>query len=219
MDMDTARQVFSVLSSRYSDAWARKRYDLSPFQTLITTILSAQTTDTSVDAVRGELFSRYPDARALSEARQQEVEEIIRSTGFYRMKAKNIIATSKALVDRFSGEVPDTMEDLLTLPGVGRKTANIVLYHAFSKNVGVAVDTHVFRLSGRIGFSDEKTAEGIERDLIALFPREDWGVLTDLLIAHGRAICLAKKPRCPECPVNPWCRYYREIYLPGKGQK
>jgi len=83
----------------------------------------------------------------------------------------------------------------------------------------VAVDTHVFRLSGRIGFSDEKTAEGIERDLIALFPREDWGVLTDLLIAHGRAICLAKKPRCPECPVNPWCRYYREIYLPGKGQK
>jgi endonuclease-3 len=135
------------------------------------------------------------------------------------MKAKNIIATSKALVDTFSGEVPDTMEDLLTLPGVGRKTANIVLYHAFSKNVGVAVDTHVFRLSGRIGFSDEKTAEGIERDLIALFPREDWGVLTDLLIAHGRAICLAKKPRCPECPVNPWCRYYREIYLPGKGQK
>jgi endonuclease-3 len=135
------------------------------------------------------------------------------------MKAKNIIAASRSLVERFSGEVPDTMEDLLTLPGVGRKTANIVLYHAFSKNVGVAVDTHVFRLSGRIGFSDEKTAVGIERDLIALFPREDWGVLTDLLIAHGRAICLAKKPRCPECPVNPWCRYYREIYLPEKGRK
>src|SRR5512137_238885 len=138
MDKDTARQVFSVLSSRYSDAWAKKRYDLTPFQALITTILSAQTTDTSVDAVRGELFSRYPDAGALSEARQEEVEKIIRSTGFYRMKAKNIIAASRALVERFGGSVPDTMEDLLTLPGVGRKTANIVLYHAFSKNAGVA---------------------------------------------------------------------------------
>jgi endonuclease-3 len=213
MDKDTARQVFSVLSSYYSDAWARKRYDLTPFQALITTILSAQTTDASVDAVRGELFSRYPDARALAEARQEEVEEIIRSTGFYRMKARNIIAASKTLVERFSGEVPDTMEDLVTLPGVGRKTANIVLYHAFSRNEGVAVDTHVFRLAGRIGLSDEKTADGIERDLMLLFPREDWGVLTDLLIAHGRTLCLAKKPRCPECPVNPLCRYYREVFM------
>jgi endonuclease-3 len=217
MDKETARQIFSVLSSRYSDAWARKRYDLTPYQALITTILSAQTTDASVDAVRGNLFSRYPDPGTLAIARQGDVEEIIRSTGFYRIKAKNIIAAASALVERFSGHVPDTMEDLLTLPGVGRKTANIVLYHAFSKNEGVAVDTHVFRLSGRIGFSDEKTADGIEKDLIDLFPREDWGVLTDLLIAHGRTICLAKKPRCPECPVNPWCRYYHETFLENEG--
>jgi endonuclease-3 len=213
MEKDTARQIFSVLSARYSDSWARERYDLPPFQALITTILSAQTTDTSVDAVRGELFSRYPDARALAGASQEDVEAIIHSTGFYRMKAKNIIAASTVMVEKFGGEVPESMEELVTLPGVGRKTANIVLYHAFGRNEGVAVDTHVFRLAGRIGFSDEKTADGIERDLMNLFPRDDWGVLTDLLIAHGRAICLAKKPRCPECPVNPWCRYYRDIFL------
>jgi endonuclease-3 len=213
MDKETARQIFFVLSSRYSDAWAKKRYDLTPYQALITTILSAQTTDASVDAVRGDLFARYPDPGTLAKARQEDVEAIIRSTGFYRMKAKNIIAAASMLVKKFSGKVPDTMEDLLTLPGVGRKTANIVLYHAFRKNEGVAVDTHVFRLAGRIGFSDEKTAEGIEKDLIALFPREDWGILTDLLIAHGRTICLAKKPRCPECPVNSWCRYYHETFL------
>jgi endonuclease-3 len=212
MDKETARQIFSVLSSRYSDAWAQRRYDLSPYQALITTILSAQTTDASVDAVRGALFTRYPDPEALAGARQEDVEEIIRSTGFYRMKAKNIIAAASMLVKKFSGRVPDTMEDLLKLPGVGRKTANIVLYHAFHKNEGVAVDTHVFRLAGRIGFSDEKTADGIEKDLIALFPREDWGILTDLLISHGRTICLAKKPRCPGCPVNPWCRYYHETF-------
>jgi endonuclease-3 len=217
MDKETARQIFFVLSSRYSDAWAKKRYDLTPYQALITTILSAQTTDASVDAVRGDLFARYPDPDTLAKARQEDVEAIIRSTGFYRMKAKNIIAAASMLVKKFSGKVPDTMEDLLTLPGVGRKTANIVLYHAFRKNEGVAVDTHVFRLAGRIGFSDEKTAEGIEKDLIALFPRGDWGILTDLLIAHGRTICLAKKPRCPECPVNSWCRYYHETFLKETG--
>jgi endonuclease-3 len=216
MEQDTARKIFAILSSRYSDAWARKRYDLSPYQALITTILSAQTTDKSVDEVRGELFSRYPTAGDLAGARQQDVEAIIRSTGFFRVKAKNIIAAASAVVERFSGEVPDTMNDLLTLPGVGRKTANIVLYHAFGKNEGVAVDTHVFRLAGRIGFSDEKSAEGIERDLMALFARDDWGVLTDILIAHGRALCVAKNPRCPGCPVNPWCRYYREIFRSKK---
>jgi endonuclease-3 len=217
MEKETARKIFAVLSTRYSDAWARKRYDLTPYQALITTILSAQTTDRSVDAVRGELFSRYPAPKDLAGARQEDVEEIIKSTGFFRMKAKNIIAAASALVEKFSGEVPDTMEDLLILPGVGRKTANIVLYHAFGRNEGVAVDTHVFRLAGRIGLSDQKSAGGIEKDLMELFPRNDWGVLTDILIAHGRALCAAKNPRCAECPVNPWCRYYHETFLPGKG--
>ncbi len=217
MEQDTAKKIFAVLSSRYSDAWAKKRYDLSPYQALITTILSAQTTDKSVDAIRGELFSRYPTPADLAGARQEDVEVIIRSTGFFRMKARNIIAAASAIVERYSGEVPDTMNELLTLPGVGRKTANIVLYHAFSRNEGVAVDTHVFRLAGRIGFSDERTAEGIERDLMELFPRDTWGVLTDILIAHGRTLCVAKNPRCAGCPVNPWCRYYRETFLLNKG--
>lgn len=212
MDPDTAEKVLSVLSSRYSDAWAAKRYDRTPFQALITTILSAQTTDASVDKVSGELFSRYPDAASLAAARQEDVEGIIHSTGFYKMKAKNIIAAAAAIAGRFGGEVPDSMDDLLTLPGVGRKTANIVLYHAFHRNDGVAVDTHVFRLAGRIGFSDGKTADAIEADLMRLVPQDDWGRLTDILIAHGRALCTARNPRCPECPVNAWCRYYRETY-------
>jgi endonuclease-3 len=217
MEQDTATKIFAVLSSRYSDAWAKKRYDLSPYEALITTILSAQTTDTSVDAVRGKLFSLYPTPEDLAGARQEDVEGIIRSTGFFRMKARNIIAAASALVERYAGEVPDTMDDLLTLPGVGRKTANIVLYHAFGRNEGVAVDTHVFRLAGRIGFSDQRTAEGIERDLMELFPRDEWGVLTDILISHGRTLCVAKNPRCAVCPVNPWCRYYRETFLLKKG--
>jgi endonuclease-3 len=142
-----------------------------------------------------------------------DVERIIHSTGFYHMKARHITAASKALVDDYSGEVPDTLEELLTLPGVGRKTANIVLYHAFGRNEGVAVDTHVFRLAGRIGFSDAGTAEGIERELMRIFPQERWGVLTDLLIAHGRAVCQARNPRCPGCLIRDFCRYYHETFL------
>ena len=213
MDTTTASRIFEILSTHHSDAWARSRYRSTPFQVLITTILSAQTTDKSVDGIREALFSRYPDPRSLAGAAPSEVEDIIRSTGFFRVKARNIIAASRALVEEHSGEVPDTMEELLTLPGVGRKTANIVLYHAFGKNEGIAVDTHVFRLAGRIGFSGAGTAEGIERDLMQFFPQERWGVLTDLLIAHGRAVCQARNPRCPACPVRDFCRYYHETFL------
>ena len=144
----------------------------------------------------------FPTRMSLAMADIAEVEEIIHSTGFFHSKAKHIIAASRSLVERFSGTVPDTMEDLLTIPGVGRKTANIVLYHAFGKNKGVAVDTHVFRLAGRLGFSDSGNAEGIEKDLMHLFPEKDWGVLTDILISHGRAICTARKPACTTCPVS-----------------
>ena len=216
MDTTTASRIFEILSTHYSDAWARTRYRSTPFQVLITTILSAQTTDKSVDDIREALFSRYPDPLSLASASTSEVEDIIHSTGFFRMKARNIIAASRALVEGYSGEVPDTMEELLTLPGVGRKTANIVLYHAFGKNEGIAVDTHVFRLAGRIGFSDAGTAEGIERDLMQFFPQEHWGVLTDLLIVHGRAVCLARNPRCESCPLTIWCRYYHDVYTQQK---
>lgn len=143
MDKKKARRIFTILIERYPDRWALERYAASPFEVLITTILSAQTTDKSVDAVRDDLFSRFPDPNSLAMADIAELEEIIHSTGFYHMKAKHIIAASRSLIEQFSGRVPDIMEDLLKIPGVGRKTANIVLYHAFGKNMGVAVDTHV----------------------------------------------------------------------------
>jgi endonuclease-3 len=216
MDKKKAHRILTILGGRYPDRWARERYSASPFEVLITTILSAQTTDRSVDAVRDDLFSRFPDPGSLATADIAEVEKIIHSTGFFHMKAKHIIAASRALIERFSGTVPDSMEDLLTIPGVGRKTANIVLYHAFGKNRGVAVDTHVFRLAGRLGFSDSGNAEGIEKDLMDLFPEKDWGVLTDILISHGRAICTARKPACTTCPVSRLCRYYSEVMRQGK---
>jgi len=211
MDKKKARRIFTILAERYPDRWARERYAASPFEVLITTILSAQTTDKSVDAVRGDLFSRFPDPNSLAMADIAEVEEIIHGTGFYHMKAKHIIAASRSLTEQFSGRVPDTMEDLLKIPGVGRKTANIVLYHAFGKNLGVAVDTHVFRLAGRIGFSESGNAEGIENDLMQLFPVEDWGILTDILISHGREVCTARRPACSTCPISHLCRYYEEV--------
>jgi endonuclease-3 len=216
MDKKKARRIFTILTRRYPDRWARDRYASSPFEILITTILSAQTTDKSVDAVRDVLFSRFPDPESLATAAIADVEKIIYSTGFFHTKAKHIIAASRSLSEQFSGVVPDTMEDLLTIPGVGRKTANIVLYHAYGKNRGVAVDTHVFRLAGRLGFSESGTAEGIEQDLMNLFPEDNWGALTDILISHGRAVCTARKPACFACPVSHLCRYYSEVIQQGK---
>jgi endonuclease-3 len=153
---------------------------------------------------------KYPTPEKLSKAKQADVEKIIHSLGYYHAKAKNIIAASQALLGEFGGMVPETMDELLTIPGVGRKTANIVLYHALGKNEGIAVDTHVRRLAQRIGFSDTDNVEIIERDLMALFPKKDWGDLTDVLIAHGRATCDAKKPLCSSCVISRDCRWYRE---------
>ena len=182
----------------------------NPFQILILTILSAQTTDATVNKIRGPLFRQYPDACALSQASPEDVESIIRPTGFYHTKAKNIISTARVLVAQYDGEVPQSMSELITLPGVGRKTANIVLNHAFGCNEGVAVDTHVQRLSRRIGFSDAKAPDAIEKDLMHLFDRSQWKYINYLLISHGRAICTAKKPRCNACKISAHCRFYRE---------
>jgi endonuclease-3 len=139
------------------------------------------------------------------------VEEIIHSTGFFHAKARHITAASRVLVEDFGGEVPDSMEGLLTLPGVGRKTANIVLAHAFQISEGIAVDTHVKRIARRIGFTDETSQERIERDLTSLYPRELWGSINTLFITHGRTLCTARNPRCPDCPVRRWCRYFRNL--------
>jgi endonuclease-3 len=182
----------------------------NPFQILILTILSAQTTDRQVNQIRDSLFQTYPDAYALADAVQTDVESIIRSTGFYHTKAKNIIATARALVAHYDGEVPQSMEMLITLPGVGRKTANIVLNHAFGQNVGIAVDTHVKRLSQKIGFSDAEGPDAIERDLMALFEQDQWKYINYLLISHGRTVCTAKKPQCDACRIAEYCRFFRD---------
>ena len=177
----------------------------NPFQLLVATILSAQTTDVRVNLVTPKLFSRYPNAAALARARPADVEAIIRSTGFVRNKARSIIGMAQAVVADHGGEVPGTMDDLLTLPGVGRKTANVVLGNAFGLNEGVVVDTHVARLSKLLGLTRQDDPVKIEQALMRLFPRDDWALLSHLLIFHGRRVCIARRPKCGECVLADLC--------------
>src|SRR4030081_146303 len=176
----------------------------NPFQMLIATILSAQTTDRAVNAVTPKLFARYPDAAALAHADPREVEAIIKPTGFYHVKAKTIIGASAALVERCGGELPPRIEDLVTLPGVGRKTANVVLGVAFGIP-GFAVDTHVKRLTRRLGLTKSTDPVKIETDVTRLLPPEEWTGFSLRLILHGRRVCIARAPRCPECVLNDFC--------------
>ncbi|MDA8309525.1 MAG: endonuclease III [Actinomycetota bacterium] len=176
----------------------------NPFQLLVATILSAQTTDVRVNLVTPALFAAYPDAASLAHADPEKLEELIRSTGFFRAKARSLLGMAQALVERFGGEVPAEMDDLVTLPGVGRKTANVVLSVAFGKP-GFAVDTHVARLSRRLGFTTSSDPDVIERDVDALVPPEEWGTLSLRLILHGRAVCLARAPRCGTCVLADVC--------------
>ncbi|MBI5474992.1 MAG: endonuclease III [Ignavibacteriae bacterium] len=175
------------------------------FQLLIATILSAQCTDERVNMVVPGLFKKYRTVKAFANASQAELEQDIRSTGFFRMKSKSIIGCSKALLEHFGGEVPQTIDDLVTLPGVGRKTANVVLGQVFGIASGVVVDTHVFRLSQRLGFSSSDTAEKIEIDLMNLFPKKYWIDLGSILILHGRKTCAARSPKCEDCVLNQLC--------------
>jgi endonuclease-3 len=199
-----ATEVYARLSRTYPDAHCALDYQ-TPLQLLIATILSAQCTDKRVNMVTPTLFARYPTARALAEARMEDVEEIIKSTGFFRNKAKSIVGMANAVVDAHGGEVPSAMETLVGLPGVGRKTANVVLGNAFAQNEGVVVDTHVARVSARLGLTRETDPVKIEQDLMKLFPREQWTMLAHLLIEHGRQICIARTPRCEVCPLNDIC--------------
>jgi endonuclease-3 len=177
----------------------------NPFQLLIATILSAQCTDERVNMVTPGLFKRYPTAKHLAQANPAELEQEIRSTGFYRMKAKSMIACSKALLERHGGDVPSHMDALVGLPGVGRKTANVVLGQAFGIASGVVVDTHVHRLSQRLGFTKADDPIKIEQDLMALFPQQDWINVGSVLILHGRRTCNARNPKCPACRVAGLC--------------
>ena len=214
MDRRTALRIYRALGKRYPETHRDYPWPANPFRVLITTILSAQTTDRQVDVITPALFSRFPTPETLARAPVPEVEEIIHSTGFLHAKARHIIAASRVLVEDFGGGVPGTMEGLLTLPGVGRKTANIVLDHAFHRPEGIAVDTHVRRIARRIGLSDEKDPDRIEQDLTALYPGKFWGSINSLFITHGRTLCTARNPRCPECPVRKDCRYYRDLRKP-----
>ena len=217
MDDAACSLIYEILEATYPHATDPEPFFSSPFQVLVLTILSAQTTDKQVWALREPLFSAYPTPDALADADPAELEAIVRPAGYFRAKARHLIGAARMLVDEFGGEVPARMEDLVRLPGVGRKTANIVLYHAFGQNRGVAVDTHVLRLAQRIGLSDHTDPAGVERDLMACLPSERWGPITDLMIAHGRAICLARRPRCEVCPVGAHCRYYREVHGAAPG--
>ncbi|WP_370617320.1 endonuclease III [Mumia sp. Pv 4-285] len=210
-DVRRARKIDRVLAQTYPDADIELDFD-DPFQLLVVTVLSAQTTDRRVNGVRPALFSRYPDARALAEAEPAAVEEIIKPTGFFRAKTERIIALATALVDNFDGEVPPRMDDLVTLPGVGRKTANVVLGNGFGIP-GFPVDTHVQRVGRRLGLLDAaalKDPVRAEMVLDRLIAKKDWTLASQRLIWHGRRCCHAAKPACGACSIAQWCPSYGE---------
>ena len=198
------RDIIRRLKRAYPDAKCSLNHS-NPFELLVATILSAQCTDDRVNIVTADLFRKYKKPEDYLRVSPRELEKDIQSTGFFRNKTKSIQGTSKVLTEEYGGQVPHTMDELLELPGVARKTANVVLGNAFGVKAGVVVDTHVTRLSHRLEFSQEKTAEKIELDLIEIVPRKDWVIFPHLLIAHGRKICKARTPLCAECPVEKLC--------------
>lgn len=198
-----ARRLGRLLAQAYPDAETELDFR-TPLELLVATVLSAQCTDERVNAVTPSLFARYPDAAAYAAADRQELEGLIASTGLFRSKAASIQGLAQAICERHGGDVPRTMEELIALPGVGRKTANVVLGNAFDVP-GIAVDTHVGRLARRFGWTQETSPEKVERDLMALFPRSEWTDLSHRMILHGRRVCQARKPDCASCPLAELC--------------
>ncbi len=202
------KKILTGLHKLYPDATCALEH-IDAFQLLIATILSAQSTDVTVNKVAPILFTKYPTPRALAAAKAADVEKIIHQTGFFRQKTRSVIGASQGIVERFGGKVPDDLESLITLPGVARKTANVVLGTAFGKNEGVVVDTHIGRLATRLGLTwtarNPKDAVRIEQDLMQIVPRDQWTFFGHSLIWHGRRICSARKPKCPECTLAKWC--------------
>ncbi|MBI3781545.1 MAG: endonuclease III [candidate division NC10 bacterium] len=199
-----AKKILAILEATYPDARVTLDFK-NPFQLLIATILAAQCTDERVNRVTKGLFKRYSTPKAFAEADPAELEESIRSTGFYRNKAKSIIGCCQRLVEQYGGQVPQAMDDLISLPGVWRKTANIVLGNAFEITEGIAVDTHVTRVANRLGLANSDKQDEIEQQLFQVVPKEKWTLVTHLLIFHGRTICKAQRPDCPRCPVRHLC--------------
>ena len=199
-----AVEVLERLRRLYPEAQTELEFQ-TPFQLLVATILSAQTTDVRVNMVSPALFARYPDADTLAAAKPEELEEIIRSTGYYHSKAKSLLGMARALVERYGGIVPASMDELVTLPGVGRKTANVVLSNAYGRHDGIAVDTHVGRLSVRLGLTSATDPVKVEQVLMSLIPRVDWGLISHLLILHGRRVCTARAPAHERCALLDIC--------------
>ena len=210
-------KIVRLLRRHYPEARTALEFR-SPFQILVATILAAQCTDERVNTISPGLFRKYPTAAELGRADREELEREIRSAGFFRNKAKSLLGASRRIVEVYGGAVPGTMDELLTLPGVARKTANIVLSAGFGKAEGIAVDTHARRLSLRLGLTRHDDPVKIERDLIALVPRKDWLDLNFLLVEHGRALCPARKPRCAECFLRELCPSAAG-FLEGKGTR
>ena len=201
-----AGRVNRYLAKTYPDVECALDFSTA-LELLVATILSAQCTDKRVNMVTPTLFKKYKTAADYAAADPAELAEEIRSTGFFNNKTKSILGAARTMVERFNGEVPATMEELIQLPGVARKTANIVLGTAYGKNEGIAVDTHVKRLSGRLALSKESTPEKIEKDLLEVIPQKDWTVFSHRLITHGRQMCMARKPNCTDCGMNTFCPY------------
>ncbi len=202
------KEVIDILMELYPDAKAELNYS-NPFELLVATILSAQCTDVQVNKTTEKLFKEFKTPEDYLKLTEEELGQKIRSCGFYKTKSKNILATCRLLIEKFNGEVPGTLEELITLLGVGRKTANVVLSNAFSKPA-IAVDTHVFRVSNRIGLADSKNVLDTEKDLMDNIDKEMWSKAHHLLIFHGRRICKARRPLCDKCPLTDYCFYYRE---------
>lgn len=207
MNKEVAIKIINILKDTYPDAKCSLDFT-TPFEMLIAVILSAQCTDERVNKTTPAIFNKYSTPEDFDKMPLETLEELIHPCGFYKNKARNIKLTAKKIINEFNSEVPDNMEDLLSLPGVGRKTANVVMLEAFNKPQGIAVDTHAKRISNRIGFSSEESPEKIEQDLLKLFPYEYWKDVNHILIYHGRAICTARSPKCDSCPIKAYCKFY-----------
>jgi endonuclease-3 len=201
-----AKKILNILKKEYSGVWTSLNYS-NPFELLISVILSAQATDAQINKLTPALFKAYPDAKSMSKAPINKLEVLVRGSGFYKNKAKNIKKTAQMLTELYNGQVPKTMDELTALAGVARKTANIVMYHAHGINSGIAVDTHCMRLSYRFGLTTTRNNQNkIEQELMEIIPKKDWGMYTNWMVYHGRKYCTARKPKCDSCPINKICK-------------
>ncbi len=204
-----AIEIIKILKQYYPDATCSLDFK-NPFEMLISVMLSAQCTDERVNKTTPELFKKYPTPKEMAKADIKDIEKIIHPCGFYKNKSKNIKACSQKLIEKFNGVVPENMEELQSLPGVGRKSANVIMLEAFHNPQGIAVDTHAKRISNKIGFSNNQEPEKIEQDLLKQIPKEYYYDVNHLLVWHGRNICNARNPKCTECPVNKYCNYFKK---------